>query len=85
MVVVMSAFETNGNESDGRAAIDNLTPELEIVYQEYSSALADLDSPARHIITNLTIIANENKDNAPAIVKAIEDHIEKVRRIILAY
>ena len=49
----------------------------------YRSALNDITPHAEKVvINNLTTIAMENIDNAPIIVKAIEDHIYNVSLII---
>nr|CAG8537884.1 393_t:CDS:2 [Entrophospora candida] len=49
--------------------------DLESVYQDYLASLQDLTFNSRPIITNLTIIAQENDFAARAIVQAIEKQI----------
>lgn len=52
----------------------------------YRSALNDITPHAEKVvINNLTTIAMENIDNAPIIVKAIEDHIYNVSLIIWCF
>lgn len=50
---------------------------LDEVAEDFRLAIADLTSPARHIITSLTSIAAEQTDFAPAIVEVIEERIRK--------
>ncbi|KAI8802645.1 hypothetical protein BJ742DRAFT_832196 [Cladochytrium replicatum] len=49
--------------------------ELETLRQEYRASVGDLTFNSRPIITNLTIIAQENSHAAPVIVQVIEDQI----------
>jgi pre-mRNA cleavage complex 2 protein Pcf11 len=51
---------------------------MDAVRQEYKASLADLTFNSRPIITNLTVIAQESMQYAPAIISAIEDHIRMV-------
>jgi pre-mRNA cleavage complex 2 protein Pcf11 len=52
--------------------------ELEAIRQDYITSLDDLTFNSRPIITNLTIIAQENIQAAEVITRAIEEHISKV-------
>ena len=51
---------------------------MELLQKEYKSHLSDFMFPAKPIITHLTIIADENKSNAEAVVRAIKEHILQV-------
>ncbi|KAK9434074.1 hypothetical protein V1505DRAFT_361265 [Lipomyces doorenjongii] len=51
--------------------------DLEAIRQDYITSLDDLTFNSRPIITNLTIIAQENIQAAEVITRAIEEHISK--------
>ncbi|ANB11561.1 mRNA 3' end processing factor [Sugiyamaella lignohabitans] len=48
---------------------------------DYLDSLQELTFNSRPIITNLTVIAQENIQHAQIIAKAIEEHIHKVSNI----
>lgn len=48
------------------------------VADEYISSLTDLTINSKPLINMLTILAEENIEHAPAIVKAVETHLQKV-------
>jgi len=50
----------------------------EEVAEEYLSSLMDLTVNSKPLINMLTMLAEENKVYAEAIVQAIESHIQKV-------
>lgn len=54
--------------------------ELDAIREDYLYSLKELTFNSRPIITNLTIIAQENVNHAQVIAKAIEEHISKVRK-----
>ncbi|XP_051175876.1 uncharacterized protein LOC127291029 isoform X2 [Leptopilina boulardi] len=49
------------------------------VADEYISSLADLSVNSKPLITMLTMLAEESIEHAPAIVGAVEAHLQKVR------
>jgi hypothetical protein len=51
-------------------------------YQEFKNALNDLKLNSKPLINFLTILAEEKMQNAPQVVRAIEERILEVRRII---
>lgn len=58
--------------------VTSLQEELEDIRQEYATSLEELTFNSKPIISNLTIIAQENMQAAEVIARAIEDHIGKV-------
>lgn len=46
--------------------------------EEYASSLADLNVNSKPLINMLTIVAEDNIENAKVIVQSVEDHINKV-------
>ncbi|XP_066998871.2 uncharacterized protein [Anabrus simplex] len=56
-----------------------MTQESNVVAEEYASSLSDLVANSKPLINMLTILADENIDHAPAIVQAVEKHLQKVR------
>lgn len=48
------------------------------VAEDFKVALEDLTMNSRYEISNLTIIAKENTENALAISEALKDHIKRV-------
>lgn len=55
----------------------------EEIKAEYTSSLADLTFNSRPLINVLTMLAEENIQNAPDIVEAIETHLTKVNITLL--
>jgi hypothetical protein len=52
--------------------------ELDEIREDYLYALEELTGVQKPIITNLTVIAEENRHAAKAITRAIEERISKV-------
>jgi pre-mRNA cleavage complex 2 protein Pcf11 len=48
------------------------------VAEDYRKALEDLTMNSRYEISNLTVIAKENTEHAPAISDALKNHIKRV-------
>ena len=51
---------------------------VEEVMNEYRNSLRDLNVNSKPLINMLTMLAEENEQHAPQIVKVIEDEIQKV-------
>ena len=51
---------------------------VEEVMNEYRTSLQDLNFNSKPLINMLTMLAEENEQHAPRIVKVIEDEILKV-------
>ncbi|EFN78884.1 Pre-mRNA cleavage complex 2 protein Pcf11 [Harpegnathos saltator] len=49
------------------------------IADEYISSLSDLTINSKPLINMLTMLAEDNIDHAPAIVQAVETHLQKVR------
>ena len=49
------------------------------VAEEYLSSLSDLNCNSKPLINMLTMLAEENIEYAPVIVKVVEQHIAKVK------
>lgn len=52
------------------------------VADEYISSLADLSVNSKPMISMLTILAEESTKHAPAIVQAVEAHLQKVTYLL---
>lgn len=50
----------------------------EDVCEEYKSSLLDLTCNSKPLINMLTMLAEENVQQAPRIVRSIEEHLQKV-------
>lgn len=48
------------------------------VADEYISSLSDLTINSKPLINMLTMLAEDNIEHAPAIVQAVENHLQKV-------
>ncbi|KAL0115350.1 hypothetical protein PUN28_010706 [Cardiocondyla obscurior] len=55
------------------------TPKSKEVADEYISSLSDLTINSKPLINMLTMLAEDNIEHAPAIVQAVETHLQKVR------
>ncbi|XP_066589743.1 pre-mRNA cleavage complex 2 protein Pcf11-like isoform X2 [Prorops nasuta] len=49
------------------------------IADEYISSLSDLTINSKPLINMLTMLAEDNMEHAPAIVEAVENHLQKVR------
>ena len=58
--------------------MSNRPPTDEEVAEDYNNSLEFLTTNDRYAINNLTVIARENTEHAPAISKVLEAHIRKV-------
>ena len=54
----------------------------EEVIQEYCSSLEELTANSKPIINMLTMLAEDNEQYAPEIVKVIETHLQQVYLIL---
>ena len=52
-----------------------------VVCQEYSSSLEDLTFNSKPLINMLTMLAEENSQHAPEIIKLIEKRIYEVNEL----
>ena len=59
--------------------MSNGPPTDEEVAEDYKYSLEFLTTNDRYAINNLTVIARENTEHAPAISKVLEAHIRKVK------
>lgn len=50
------------------------------IAEDYKSSLNDLNFNSKPLINMLTMLAEENKRNAAAIVKTIVDHVNEVSK-----
>jgi pre-mRNA cleavage complex 2 protein Pcf11 len=48
------------------------------VENDYKASLMDLNFNSKPLINMLTMVAEDHEQHAPAIVKVIEDHLNKV-------
>lgn len=64
---------------DEAAARDRRSQEIE---KEYLSSLADLNVNSKPLINMLTILAEENVEYAPVIVKSVENHLAQVKQFM---
>ena len=55
------------------------------VAMDYASSLVDLTVNSKPLINMLTMLAEENVESAPVIVKVIEKHLAQVYNIQLSY
>ncbi|KZS15428.1 putative Pre-mRNA cleavage complex 2 protein Pcf11 [Daphnia magna] len=54
-------------------------PQQDVIAEEYMSSLADLTVNSKPLINMLTMLAEENVESAPTIVKVIEKHLSQVK------
>lgn len=49
-----------------------------VAADEYASSLSDLTVNSKPLINMLTMLAEDNIEHAPAIVQAVEKHLQQV-------
>lgn len=59
-------------------------PQQDVIAEEYMSSLADLTVNSKPLINMLTMLAEENVESAPTIVKVIEKHLSQVLHLPLS-
>lgn len=55
------------------------------VAEDYLSSLSDLNCNSKPLINMLTMLAEENIEYAPVIVKVVEQHIAKVKNMFFLF
>lgn len=73
---MINIYTTNNKENIFETKMES-TKEQEIE-EEYLSSLTDLNVNSKPLINMLTMLAEENIEHAPVIVKAVEKHLAKV-------
>ena len=57
----------------------------DVIAEEYMSSLADLTVNSKPLINMLTMLAEENVESAPVIVKVIEKHLSQVLNLTFKF
>ena len=78
MLEVDSIYKDPGLVFPGQWQLEILSMSEQEVVDEYMSSLRDLNLNSKPLINMLTMLAEDGIQHAPAIVQAVERHLQQV-------